>query len=101
MNNQNTNPETLRKQNSKRKKITEQREACLVREKKRKCQKRSTKMEEIRLRTIRERRSQKRSMETTEEKEHHLNQENEHKCRQIRVKEQNRQNMNELNCHTD
>src|SRR5688572_18890160 len=112
MNNQNTNPETLRKRNSKMRESTEHREARLAREKERKRLKRSRETEEVhetRLRSVRERRSQKHSMESTEERESRLNRENERKRdARVRVREQtrnetveDRQNMNEPDRYVD
>src|SRR2546430_10517215 len=105
MNSQNTNPETLRKQNSQTKETADQREARLARNRERKRQKRSEETEEdheTRLRSVRERRVQRQSTETTEEREHRLNRENERKRdTRVRVREQTRnekverQNINE------
>ena len=77
-----TNPETIRKRNSKKNETIEQREARLKRERELKRQKRASETDErheARLTSVRERRSQKTSSETTEERERRLNRENERK----------------------
>ena len=77
-----TNPETIRKRNSKKNETIEQREARLKRERELKRQKRASETDErheARLTSVRERRSQKTSSETTEECERRLNRENERK----------------------
>jgi len=106
MSDQNTNPETLRKRNSKTKETASQREARLARDRERKRQKRTKEMEEnheTRLRSVRERRIQRQSTETAKEREHRLNRENERKRdMRVRVREhtrnervEQRQNINE------
>lgn len=94
MHNQITNPETLRKRNSKANETTEQREARLARDRERKRQKRASETDETRearLAGTREKRSQKKSMETNEERERRLSREKERKrAARERASERNR-----------